>query len=147
MKITNKKAHFDYEIIDTYDVGIILTGAEVKSVKGERITLEGSFVKFVGNELYLVNAQIYPYSFAPSEGYDPKRSRKLLLHKKEIISLKTKMASTNLTLVPLECYNSHGFIKLKIGLAKGKREFEKREKIKKRDENRNIARIIRGKTE
>lgn len=145
MKIINKKAHFDYEIIDTYEVGIILTGAEVKSVKGERITLEGSFVKFVGNELYLVNAQIYHYSFAPLEGYDPKRSRKLLLHKKEIISLKTKMASTNLTLVPLECYNSHGFVKLKIGLAKGKKEFEKREKIKKRDENRNIARIIRGK--
>lgn len=147
MKIINKKAHFDYEISETYEVGIVLTGAEVKSVKGERITLEGSFVKIVGNELYLVNAQIYPYSFARPEGYDPKRSRKLLLHKKEIISLKTKMASANLTLVPLECYNLHGFIKLKIGLAKGKKEFEKREKIKKRDENRNIARIMRGKTE
>jgi SsrA-binding protein len=145
MKIINKKAYFDYEILQTYEVGLILTGAEVKSVKGERITLEGSFVKVVGSELYLVNAQIYPYSFARVEGYDPKRSRKLLLHKKEIISLKTKMSSSNLTLVPLECYNSHGFIKLKIGLAKGKREFEKREKIKKRDEDRNIARIIRGK--
>lgn len=145
MKITNKKAHFDFEISETYEVGIVLMGAEVKSVKGERITLEGSFVKIVGNELYLVNAQIYPYSFARKEGYDPKRSRKLLLHKKEIISLKTKMASSNLTLVPLECYNLHGFIKLKIGLARGKKEFEKREKIKKRDSNRDIARIIRGK--
>lgn len=144
-KITNPKAYYNYSILDTYEAGIKLNGAEVKSVKGGRMTLDGSYVKIIGSEFYLVNAQIYPYQFARPEGYDPKRTRKLLLHKKEIIFLKTKLASSDLTLVPLECYNSHGFIKLRIGLGKGKREFEKREKIKKRDTQRDIARILKGK--
>lgn len=145
MKIFNRRAFHDYQILDTYEAGISLTGPEVKSIKGDRMTLSGSFVKVMGNEIYLVNAQIYPYPFARPEGYDSKRSRKLLLHKKEIISIKTKISSSNLTLIPLECYNTHGFIKLKIGLAKGRKEFEKREKIKNRDTQRDIARMMRGK--
>lgn len=146
MKISNRRAYHDYNILETFEAGINLTGAEVKSIKGERMSLEGSFIKIMGSEIYLVNAQIYPYPYARPEGYDPKRSRKLLLHKKEIISLKTKLASTGLTIVPIECYNSHGFIKLKIGLAKGKKEYEKREKIKKRDMERDIRRIMKCKT-
>lgn len=145
MSIRNRRATFDYEILDTIETGINLIGAEVKSIKGGRMSLEGSFVKIIGSELYLVNAQIYPYPFARPEGYQPKRTRKLLLHKKQIIALKTKIASANLTLIPLECYNSHGWIKLKIALAKGKKQYEKREKIKKRDMDRDMRRELRGK--
>src|SRR3989344_1870758 len=133
MKIINRRAFQDYEILETFETGLVLIGAEVKSVRGGRISLEGSFVKIVGSEIYLVNAHIFPYPYARPEGYDPRRSRKLLLHKKQILSLKTKLASAKLTLVPLECYNSKGMIKLNIGLAKGKKEYEKREKIKRKD--------------
>lgn len=145
MKITNRRAYHDFNILETYEAGINLTGSEVKSVKGNRMSLDGAFVKIIGSEIYLVNAQIFLYPYTRPEGYDDKRSRKLLLHKKEIISLKGKLASSNLTLVPLECYNSHGLVKLKIGLAKGKREFEKREKIKRRDIDRETQRILKGK--
>lgn len=145
MKITNRRALHDFEILATYEAGIRLLGAEVKSVKGGKMSLEGSFVKIIGSEIYLINAQIFPYAYARPEGYDPKRSRKLLLHKKEIISLKTKLASAKLTLVPLECYNSHGLVKLKIGLARGRREYEKREKIRRRDMEREVSRELKGK--
>lgn len=143
--IRNRRAIFDYEILDTFETGIHLLGAEVKSVKGGRMSLEASYVKVIGSEIYLVNAEIYPYPFARPEGYQPKRTRKLLLHKKQIISIKTKMASSNLTLIPLECYNSHGWVKLKVALAKGKKQYEKREKIKRRDIDRQTQRELRGK--
>lgn len=144
MNITNRRVRHDFAIIDTFEAGLKLTGPEVKSVKGSRMSLEGSYVKIVGSEIYLVNAHIFPYPYARPEGYDPRRSRKLLLHKKEIIALKTKTTSSKLTLVPLECYISHGYIKLKVGLARGKKEYEKREKIKKRDIERDIQRELRG---
>jgi SsrA-binding protein len=145
MKIINRKAHFDYTIQDVYEAGINLLGAEVKSIKGGKMSLEGSFVKIIGSEVYLVNAEIYPYPYARPEGYEAKRTRKLLLHKKEIISIKSKMQSSNLTLIPLECYNLHGWVKVKIGLAKGKKQFEKREKIKRRDIDIQTQRELRGK--
>ena len=99
----------------------------------------------VGNEAYLVNAQIFPYTNARVEGYDPKRTRKLLLHKKEIISLKTKIAQSNLTLVPTACYNNKSFVKLEIALARGKKQFEKREAIKKKDIQRQVEEELREK--
>ena len=145
MKIINKRAFYNYEILKSLETGIYLNGAEVKSVKGGRMSLEGSFVKIIGSEVYLVNAEIYAYPYARPEGYEARRTRKLLLHKKEILSLKTKMKSEKLTIVPLECYNSHGWVKMKIGLAKGKKEYEKREKIKRRDMDREVARELRGK--
>lgn len=145
MKIIHKRVFHDYSILETYETGIALMGSEVKSIKGGRMSLEGSFVKIIGSEVYLVNAQILPYPYARPEGYDPRRSRKLLMHKKEIISLKSKLAANALTLVPLECYNTHGLVKLKIGLAKGKREYEKREKIKRKDIEREVEREFRGK--
>lgn len=145
MKVVNRKAFHDYNILDTYETGIVLIGPEVKSVRGERMSLEGSFVRVIGSEIYLVNAQIYPYPYARPENYDPKRTRKLLLHKREIIVIKSKLASSDLTIIPLECYFSKGFIKLKIGLAKGKREYEKREKIKRRDMDRDVQRELREK--
>lgn len=109
------------------------------------MSLDGSFVKIVGSEVYLVNAQIFLYPYARPEGYDIKRTRKLLLHKSQILSLKTKLASASLTIVPIECYTTHGFVKLKIGLAKGKKEYEKREKLRKRAIERDIQREFRGK--
>jgi len=146
MNVVNRRAFHDYEILETFETGLILTGAEVKSIRGGRISLEGSFVRILGSETYLVNAQIFPYPYARPENYDPKRTRKLLLHKKEIISLKTKIASSNLAVVPLECYFSHGIIKLKIGLAKGKKEYQKREKLRRRDIERETQRELRVKT-
>lgn len=144
-KIINKKARFDYEIIETFEVGMQLIGAEVKSLRSGRMSLEGSFVKVIGSEVYLVNAQIFPYPYARPEGYDPKRTRKLLLHKREILALKNKLGLARLTLIPLACYNQHGFFKLKIGLVRGKKEFEKREKIRRKDMERDIQRDLRGK--
>ena len=145
MKIVNKRAFHDFEILETYEAGIVLNGAEVKSVKGGRMSLEGAYVKIIGSEIYLVNAQIFPYPYARPEGYDLKRSRKLLMHKREIITLKTKLTSERLTLLALECYNSKGFLKLKIGLARGKKQYEKREKLKKKAVIRDIERALKSK--
>ena len=146
MKIFNKKAYFDYQILEKFEAGIHLTGPEVKSVKGGHMSLDGAFVRIVGSEAYLVNAQIFPYINARPENYDPRRTRKLLLHKKEIIALKSKTEGSNLTLVPIECYNTtHGLVKLKIALAKGKKKFEKREAKKKKDLDRQTEEELRGK--
>lgn len=145
MKIINRKAGFDYTIIDRFEAGINLLGAEVKSLRAGHASLEGAFVKLVGSEVYLVNAQIYPYVYARPEGYDPKRTRKILLHKKEIISLKSKLESSNLTLIPLSWYTKGPLVKLEIGLARGKKQYEKREVKKRADMQRELEQEFRGK--
>lgn len=147
MKIENKKAFFDYEITDRFEAGIILTGPEVKSLRDGRAKLEGAFVRLIGAEAYLVNAEIYPYAFARVEKYDPKRTRKLLLHKKEIISLKSKVEGSHLTLVPLSWYTTGRQLKLEIGLARGKKQYEKREKLRKNEQKRELEREFRGKVD
>lgn len=146
MKVTNRRAFYDYQILDKMEAGIRLTGSEVKSVKGERVSLTGSFVKIIGSEAYLVNALIPLYEYARPVDYDERRTRKLLLHKSQLISLKTKLSSSNLTLVPLSLYTKDGLIKVEIGLAKGKRAFEKREAIKRRDLTRDLEAQLRGKS-
>ncbi len=133
MKIVNRKAFFDYEITDKMEAGINLTGPETKSAYAEKVRLEDSFVKIVGSEAYVLNMQIFPYQFATNVEIDPKRTRKLLLHKKQIVSLKTKLQQSNLTLVPLALYNSGKHIKLEIGLGRGKKKWDKREAEKKRE--------------
>lgn len=145
MKIVNKKAYFEYEILDRIEAGIHLTGAEVKSLKCGHATLTGAFVRILGSEAYLVNAQIFPYIYARPEGYDPKRTRKLLLHKKEIISIKSKLDGANLTLVPLAWYNKGPLVKLEVGLARGKKKHEKREAKKREDQKRELEVSFRGK--
>lgn len=145
MKITNRSAYHDYTILEHFEAGIKLTGPEVKSVKGNRVSLTGSFVRLIGNEAYLVNAQIQPYIFARIEGYDPRRTRKLLLSKKEIIALKGKIEGANLTLVPLSLYTNHGLVKVEVGLAQGKKQYEKREKLKKETLKRELERYFRAK--
>lgn len=144
MKIVNRRAFHDYHLLEKLEAGIHLTGPEVKSVKGGHISLEGAFVKIVGSEAYLINAQIYPYPHARLENYDPRRTRKLLLHKKEIIALKSKIQS-GLTLVPLSCYTKQGLVKLELALARGKKRYEKREALKKRDLERELEEELRGK--
>ncbi|MEN9407782.1 MAG: SsrA-binding protein [Candidatus Parcubacteria bacterium] len=136
MKISNQKAQFDYELLDRIEAGIRLTGAEVKAVRLGHVDLSGSFVRISGMEAYLVNAKIYPYAFARSEGYDPNRTRKLLLHKKEILSFKAKTEGANLTIVPVLLYTTKTFIKAQLAIARSKKKFDKREVIKKRDRER-----------
>lgn len=147
MKITNSKAFHDYTILERFEAGIQLTGAEVKSAKGGHAKLTGSFVRIVGSEAYLVNAQIFPYLYArpPAGGYDPRRTRKLLLHKKELFSLKNKLEGANLTLVPLSWYTRGPLVKLEVGLARGKKQYEKREAKRREDQKRELEREFRGK--
>lgn len=145
MKLINRKATFDYTIIDRIEAGVHLLGAEVKSLKGGHGKLEGAFVRLMGSEAFLVNAQIYPYEFARLENYDSGRTRKLLLHKKEIISLKNKLEGANLTLVPLSWYTKGPLLKLEIGLVRGKKQYEKREVKRKEDQKRELETEFRGK--
>lgn len=145
MKIVNHKATFDYEIIDRFEAGIQLLGLEVKSLREGHGKLEGSFVKLVGPDAMLVNAQIFPYLYARPEKYDPKRTRKLLMHKKELISLRSKIEGANLTLIPLSWYTKGSHIKLEVGLARGKKQYEKREKMRKDIQKRDLEREFRGK--
>lgn len=140
----NKKVFFDYEILETFEAGLALFGHEVKAIRTGHISLDGAYVVLKGNEAYLINAKIPPYQPAnvPKE-YDPARSRKLLLHKKELNYLIGKSRSQGLTLVPLRVYTKRSKIKLEFGLAKGKRKYEKRELIKKRESRREIERGLK----
>lgn len=113
-------------------------GAEVKAIRLGHADLSSSFVKIIGNEAYLVNARIFPYKYARPEAYDESRTRKLLLHRKQIISLKNKMDGAALTLVPVSLYTHNYYIKVELALAKSKRKFDKKEAIKKRELNREI---------
>ncbi|MBI2010897.1 MAG: SsrA-binding protein SmpB [Candidatus Colwellbacteria bacterium] len=140
----NKRAYFDYEILERFEAGISLLGQEVKSVKSGRINLAGSYAILRGNEVWLVGADIPPYQpqNAP-EDYDPQRTRKLLLTEKEIKTLTGEIKGTGLTLVPLRAYIKGRLIKLELGLARGKKKADKREVIKKRETEREIRRTLR----
>lgn len=144
MKITNRRAFYDYEILERFEAGVSLTGAEVKAIRQGSADLTGSFVKIVGSEAYLVNARIFPYKYARPEGYEESRSRKLLLHKSEIIALKSKTEGANLTIVAISLYMRHHLIKVELALAKGKRKFEKREAKKKKDLARDLEEQLKG---
>lgn len=139
MKITNKRAFFDYKLLEHIEAGIFLLGAEVKAVKLGHADLTGSHVRIVNSEAFLINAKIYPYQYARPESYEESRTRKLLLHKKEIIALKNKIDGAHLTLVPVSLYTKSGFVKLDLALGKGKKEYEKKDTIKKRDLDRDLG--------
>lgn len=145
MNIINRKAPFEYTIVDRIEAGVVLTGAEVKSLRLGHGKLEGAFVKILGGEAFLINADIMHYAYARPLGYDPKRTKKLLLHKKELISLQSKLNSAKLTLIPLSWYTKGPQVKLEIGLARGKKEYEKREIKKKEDQIRELEVEFRGK--
>jgi len=144
MKIYNRRFRREYREIEKYEAGISLTGAEVKSIRAGRLKLEDAFVKIMTSGAYIVNAEIPIYQYAQPQGYDSRRSRKLLLHKQELVRLKTKLNSgRGLTIVPVSCYNKGGLIKLEIALAKGRREIEKKKLEKKRDIKREEEREMK----
>jgi SsrA-binding protein len=143
MKITNRKAYFDYELLDRIEAGINLSGAEVKAVRLGKVDLTGSFVKITGTEAYLVNAKIYPYEYARPDGYDQKRTRKLLMHKREIMGLKSKTEATNLTIVPVSMYTTHHLIKVELAVSRPKKLFQKKEKLKRRDIDRDTETLLK----
>lgn len=144
MKIINRKFHREYQELEKYEAGIVLNGAEVKSVRDGRLKLDDAFVKIIGSEAYLINAQIPLYEYARIPGYDLRRTRKLLLHKKELLRLKTKIAGGgSLTLVPVSCYNKGRLIKLEIALVKGRKDIEKRKLEKRRDIERQEKREVK----
>lgn len=138
----NKKAGFDYEILEKYEAGIALSGQEVKSAKSGRFNLAGSYAVPRNGEFWLVNADIPPYQpkNAPAD-YDPSRSRKLLLHKNEIKTLVGKLQQKSFSLVPLRAYLKNGFIKLELGLGKSRKKSDKRELLKKRSAEREMRRF------
>jgi len=144
MRIINKYASYEYTLFDRFEAGIVLLGYEVKSVKLGRVSLKDGFVKIVGGELLLLNVLISPYAFADNESYEPKRTRKLLMHKKEILKLSQRLDIKRITLVPTAIYTKKGKIKLEIALAKGKMEFEKRETIRKKDLMREQEKILKN---
>lgn len=138
MQILNKKALHNYEILERLEVGIQLKGAEVKSLRMGRCNLGDSFVKVLSNELWLVNTDIPRYKYDGSPNYDSARSRKLLINQKELIYLQNKMKQGNLTLIPLKVYSKGSIFKFEIGLARGKKRYEKKLEEKERDLNREL---------
>jgi len=144
MRITNRKASFQYELKEKFEAGINLLGAEVKAVKLGHADLTGSFIRIVGSETYLINCKIFPYQYARPEQYDPKRNRKLLLHKKQIIALKTKTDGSGLTIIPISLYTTGNLIKLELALGKPKKKFEKKEALKRKDIERDIQEALKG---
>lgn len=144
MKIYNRKFRRQYQEIERYEAGIVLSGAEVKSIRQGRIKLEDAYVKILEGQAYLINAQIPLYQYAQIFNYDPSRRRKLLFHKRELIHLKTKMASSaGLTLIPISCYNKGRLIKMEIALAKGRKDIEKRQLEKRRVVEREQEREVK----
>ena len=140
----NKKARHDYTIVDTIEAGLVLTGTEIKSVRAARINLKDGYVQIKKGEAWLVNVHIAPYEEGNIWNQDPTRTRKLLLHKKQIAKLEGAVKGTGMTLVPLKVYIKDGFAKVLIGLAKGKHDYDKRESIKRREQDRDLKRTIKA---
>ncbi|PIT88102.1 MAG: SsrA-binding protein [Candidatus Magasanikbacteria bacterium CG10_big_fil_rev_8_21_14_0_10_36_32] len=141
----NKKAFFDYEILEKLEAGIVLSGQETKSVKNGQASLKGTFVTFHKNNAFLTNMNISPYKQAgPLPEYEPTKSRRLLLHKREIDYLREKSQEQGLTIVPLRVYTKNRFIKVEIAVARGKKQYDKRETIKNRDTEREIRRTLKN---
>lgn len=140
----NKKARHDYHILETYEAGIVLTGTEIKSVRASRINLKDGFAQIRNNEAWLMNVHISIYEQGNQFNHDPLRNRKLLLHKKEIKQLVSQTANKGITIVPLKVYLKNGFAKVLLGLAQGKHDYDKRETIKRRDQEREIRRTLKN---
>jgi len=140
----NKKAFFEYEITDRLEAGVILTGQEVKSIKSGNINLKGSYVVAKQGEIYLIGCHIPPYQPKNVEDYLPERSRKLLLKRKEVDRLIGISKEKGLTLIPLKVYTRRGLVKIEVGIARGKKRFDKRESIKRRDIDRDLRRSLKN---
>lgn len=141
---SNRKAHFSYEILDTYEAGLVLVGTEIKSLRDHGGSIEQAYVRTKKGELWLINSHIAPYAFGNRENHEEMRERKLLMHRYEILKIEQALAEKGLTLIPLDLYLSKGRAKLKIGLGRGKKSHDKRQAIKERDEKRRIDQIMKG---
>ena len=140
MRVTNRRARYNYRLFDKYEAGVSLTGVEVKAIRNGRADISSAYAKIINGEVYLVNANIQAKGV---KDYKPLRTRKLLLNKAEIISIQTKIKQKKLTLVPTKLYTRGRLIKIEIALAKTKRKFEKKEAIKKKDIEREIAKELK----
>jgi len=141
---TNRKAYHNYTVLETLETGIVLGGSEIKSVRDNRVSLGEAYVRPDDGEMWLVNAHIARYDAASYMGHDPTRRRKLLLHRKEIRNLIANLAEKGLTLVPLKLYLKGGIAKLEIGLGRGKKLYDKRETITRRDNDRELERTLKN---
>ena len=140
--IRNKRAYHDYEILETYEAGIVLTGSEIKSVRDGNVSLKGSFVTVHGNNLVLTNAHIAHYKPAGQNQHDPTRSRRLLLKRSEIDRFIGALSTKGVTAIPLELYLKGKWAKVRIGIGRGKKLYDKRRDIKEREERRRMARAV-----
>ena len=145
MKIlsNNKKAYHDYFILKEYEAGIELFGSEVKSIKEGRCNLKDGYCKIKNREVFLYNIHVSPYTNASIFNHDPERPRKLLMHKYEILKIHNKIKEEGLTLIPLKLYLKNGLIKVEIGLAKGKKNYDKRETLAKKDFERKVKKNLK----
>ena len=138
----NKKARFDYQVLDEVEAGIVLKGYEVAAIKNKMVSLKGSYAYFHSGELFLLNMHVSPYQAKNMpKTYEPTDTRKLLLKKSEITKIHSKIKEMGLTLIPLKIYSKNGIIKVLIGLCKGKKKYDKRESIKERDFQRKVKKI------
>lgn len=140
----NKKARHDYSIVDTIEAGMVLTGTEIKSVRASRIQLKDGYAQIKNGQAWLVNVHIAPFEQGNIWNQDPERTRKLLLKKREITRLENELKGTGMTLLPLKVYIKRGFAKILLGLAKGKHDYDKRESIKRRDQERDMKRVMKN---
>ena len=140
----NKKARHDYNIVDTIEAGMVLTGTEIKSVRASRIQLKDGYAQIKNGQAWLVNVHIAPFEQGNIWNQDPERTRKLLLKKREITRLENELKGTGMTLIPLKVYIKRGFAKILLGLAKGKHDYDKRESIKRRDQERDMKRVMKN---
>ena len=139
---TNRKARHDYIIEDKYEAGMVLTGSEIKSIRAGQINLRDSYAAIREGEIWLLNAHISPYKQANRENHEPRRERKLLLHRREISRLTGKLQEKGLTLVPLQVYLKNGRAKIELGLARGKKTYDKRQTLRERTDQRQIERAM-----
>lgn len=141
--VSNRRATHDYEILETFEAGIVLQGTEIKSIRNHGATLQESYIKVLNGEVWLVGSSIAPYRFGNIHNHEEKRERKLLLHKREIDKLKVASQEKGLTIIPLALYLKQGRIKVRIAVAKGKKSIDKRTDIKERDEKRRMQQALK----
>lgn len=139
----NRKARHDYTVLSTIEAGLVLTGTEIKSVRAHRVTLKDGYAQVRNGEAWLMNVHIAEYDQGNIYNHDPLRNRKLLLHKKEIRRLTGELSKQGIAFIPLKMYIKHGYAKVLMGVAQGKHQYDKREAIKKRDADRQIARVMK----
>lgn len=142
--VSNRRATFNYELIDTFEAGIALQGTEIKSLRDNGGSLQEAYIKVIDDELWLVGCNIAPYRYGNIHNHEERRDRKLLMHRREIDKLRVATQEKGLAIIPLAFYLKDGRVKVRIATAKGKKNFDKRETIKERDEKRHMDKVMKG---